>query len=68
MPRHVAEILEGLLGSSVVAAAPVARGYTNNSRWLVGLADGRTAFIKQAVDEPTAAGVDAAKTATYNAP
>jgi len=31
------------------------RGYTNNGRWRVGLADGRTVFVKAAVDEQTAA-------------
>jgi hypothetical protein len=41
--------------SPVAAATPVARGYTNNSRWLVTLAGEGTAFVKQAVDEPTAA-------------
>lgn len=31
----------------------MARGYTNNARWVIALEDGRTAFVKQAVDEPT---------------
>jgi hypothetical protein len=43
-----------LLGSPVVSATAVDRGFTNNARWLVGLGDGRTAFVKQAVDLATA--------------
>jgi len=51
--QHVADRLADLLGSPVAAAAPVTRGYTNNARWLVTLADGRTAFVKNAVDGRT---------------
>jgi Phosphotransferase enzyme family len=43
-----------LLGSPVVSATAVRRGFTNNARWLVGLGDGRTVFVKQAVDPITA--------------
>jgi Phosphotransferase enzyme family len=53
MPTQTANRLLRLLGSGVASAVPVARGYTNNSRWLVTLADGRTAFVKQAVDAST---------------
>ncbi len=31
------------------------RGYTHNERWILRLADDRTAFVKAAVDEQTAA-------------
>jgi hypothetical protein len=55
VPQLTAERLHALLGSPVVAAKPVARGYTNNGRWVVTLADRRTAFVKQAVDGPTTA-------------
>jgi hypothetical protein len=42
-----------LLGSPVVAERPVAGGYTLALRRVVTLADGRTAFVKSAVDELT---------------
>lgn len=53
IPGTTAERAGRLLGSEVVAAAAVARGYSNNERWLVELADGRSAFVKRAVDGPT---------------
>jgi hypothetical protein len=53
MPREAMERAGRLLGSEVVTATAAARGYTNNARWIVGLADGRSAFVKQAVDGPT---------------
>jgi hypothetical protein len=53
MPIPTAERLRRLLGSPVRGAVAVARGYTNNARWVVALEDGRTAFVKQAVDGPT---------------
>jgi Phosphotransferase enzyme family len=40
--------LRRLLGSAVVASWPVDRGYTSALRRVVGLADGRTAFVKVA--------------------
>jgi hypothetical protein len=43
-----------LLASPVVSATVVGRGFTNNARWLVGLEDGRTVFVKQAADLVTA--------------
>jgi hypothetical protein len=43
-----------LLGSPVASAAAVTRGFTNNARWLIRLGDGRTVFVKQAVDPMTA--------------
>jgi hypothetical protein len=46
-------VLERLLGSPVVAARTVAGGYTNARREVVTLADGRTAFVKTAVDDQT---------------
>jgi hypothetical protein len=55
LPGRTAGRIRALLGSPVREAVPVARGYTNNLRWVVTLEDGRTAFAKQAVDEPTRA-------------
>jgi hypothetical protein len=46
-------VLERLVGSPVVAERPVAGGYTLARRSVVTLADGRTAFVKTAVDEDT---------------
>jgi hypothetical protein len=45
--------VERLLGSPVVAERPVAGGYTLARRQVITLADGRTAFVKTAVDEQT---------------
>ena len=36
------------------ASVPFGAGYTHNERWIVRLADGRTAFVKAAVDDLTA--------------
>jgi hypothetical protein len=46
--------LERLLGSTVIDKQPVHRGYTPVRRDIVSLANGRTAFVKTAVDERTA--------------
>jgi hypothetical protein len=46
-------MLERLLGSPVVAERPVPGGYTLARRTVVTLADGRTAFVKTAVDDLT---------------
>jgi hypothetical protein len=46
-------VLERLLGGPVVARRPVVGGYTNAQREIVTLADGRTAFVKTAVDDQT---------------
>jgi hypothetical protein len=44
-----------LLDAELVSVAGVReRGYTNNRRWVVRAADGRSAFVKQATDEATA--------------
>ena len=54
-PARTTEWLQCLLGSPVTSARPVLNsGYTPVSRRLITLADGRTAFVKQAVDEATA--------------
>jgi hypothetical protein len=45
--------LERLLGAPVIDERPVAGGYTNARRDIVTLADGRTAFVKRAVDDQT---------------
>ncbi|GGK90871.1 phosphotransferase [Mangrovihabitans endophyticus] len=41
-------------GVEPVEVTPVERGYTNNRRWVVRAADGKSVFVKQAVDEQTA--------------
>jgi hypothetical protein len=46
-------VVERLTGARVVAERPVAGGYTNAERGLADLADGRTVFVKEAVDEQT---------------
>jgi hypothetical protein len=46
-------MLEPLLGSPVVAERAVSGGYTLAQRTVVTLADGRTAFVKTAVDDQT---------------
>ena len=43
-----------LLGSPVVARRPAVGGYTPAERWVVRLADGRSAFVKAAVNDLTA--------------
>ena len=45
---------EHVLGARAESWSAVAeRGYSNNERWLARFADGRTAFVKAAVDEAT---------------
>ncbi|MEZ6186770.1 MAG: phosphotransferase [Planctomycetota bacterium] len=46
--------LEATLGTRVRAARPIHRGYTPAQRWLLTLADGRSAFAKVGVDANTA--------------
>lgn len=49
---------ERVLGAAATTWSPVAsRGYALGDRWLVRLADGRTAFAKRAISESTAAGL-----------
>ncbi|HLZ69588.1 MAG TPA: phosphotransferase [Dehalococcoidia bacterium] len=51
----IAAKLRRVLGVAAVRWESLAhRGYTNNGRWLVALADGRTVFVKAAVDGQTA--------------
>ncbi|HZQ35144.1 MAG TPA: phosphotransferase [Dehalococcoidia bacterium] len=51
----VAAKLQRVLGAAPVGWVSMAqRGYTHNGRWVVELADGRTAFVKAAVDALTA--------------
>ncbi len=52
-PQETARI-RSAIGERFVAARPINRGYANNRRWVVTLADGRTAFIKHADDARTA--------------
>ena len=54
MKPHAVVRAERLLGSDAVEWAPVGRGYTNAERRILRLADGRTAFLKAAVDEQSA--------------
>src|ERR1700733_1782051 len=51
MPRSTADQLHRLLGSAVVSARAIRRGYTPAARWVVKLSDGREAFVKHAVHE-----------------
>lgn len=44
---------EAALGVSAESWAHAAGGYTHNERWVVRFADGRSAFVKGAVDEMT---------------
>jgi hypothetical protein len=44
-----------LLGSRVVGRRPATGGYTPAERWVIDLADGRSAFVKAAVNDLTAA-------------
>ena len=53
-PELVATVTR-LLGAPLRTSTRATGGYTNNERWLVELEDGRTAFVKGAVDEDTAA-------------
>lgn len=46
--------IRSALGDRFVAARRINRGYANNRRWVVTLADGRTAFVKHADDARTA--------------
>ena len=47
-------ILAGLLGSAPLSRERVERGYTPAERWVVALEDGRSVFIKAAVNDLTA--------------
>lgn len=50
-PARVAAVL----GAALARAEPVRRGYSRAGRFLLHLADGRRAFLKEAVDEQSAA-------------
>lgn len=50
----MSERVSGLLGSPIASRRRVSRGYTPAERWVVTLVDGRTAFVKAAVDDLTA--------------
>jgi hypothetical protein len=47
----------GVLGSPIIGRRSVTGGYTIAERWIVELADGRSAFVKVAVNELTAEGL-----------
>jgi hypothetical protein len=51
---HAVERAENLLGAEALEWRPVGGGYTPAERWLVRSAEGRTAFVKAAVNEDTA--------------
>ncbi|HEX4930295.1 MAG TPA: phosphotransferase [Gaiellaceae bacterium] len=53
-PEAVAST-EQVMGAAAAAWTPVASRYALGDRWLIRLDDGRTAFAKRAIGEPTAA-------------
>jgi hypothetical protein len=55
MRPSLRERVAAALGADVTGSWPVARGYTHAERWVVRMADGRSAFVKGAVDKDTAA-------------
>jgi hypothetical protein len=55
--------VEALTGARVVGERPVTGGYTHAVRHLAELADGRTVFVKQAVDEETRTWLEAEQAA-----
>lgn len=54
MDERLQAATHGLLGARPTAWRTATAGYTRNERWVVGLADGRSVFVKAAVDEMTA--------------
>jgi hypothetical protein len=52
--RALSERVSDLLGSPIASRRRVSRGYTPAERWVVQLLDGRTAFVKGAVNDATA--------------
>jgi hypothetical protein len=51
VPSDTCKRLQRILGSPVKSARTVRGGYTPALRWLVALADGRSVFVKQAIDD-----------------
>jgi hypothetical protein len=51
---QVEDRLARCLGSKPINYRPVARGYTGQHRWLIELAQGRSVFVKSAIDDETA--------------
>lgn len=51
MPKHMSSRLCAILGSPVVYAQRITRGYANNDRWTIELGDGRKVFVKCATDD-----------------
>ncbi len=54
MNGGTAAALADLLGAEVASARAVRGGYTPAHRWVIGLRDGRAAFVKQAANDLTA--------------
>jgi hypothetical protein len=55
MRHSLRERVAAGLGAQVTDSRPALGGYTQAERWVVRMADGRSAFVKGAVDEDTAA-------------
>jgi hypothetical protein len=55
MRSSLRERVAAALGAEVTDSRPALGGYTHAERWIVQMADGRSAFVKGAVDEDTAA-------------
>jgi hypothetical protein len=54
--RSLTDRIRAATGKSVIEVRRQAsRGYTNNSHWVARVGDGRSVFVKQAVDEQSAA-------------
>jgi hypothetical protein len=54
LPELAERVAHAVGVAPVSATAPLGAGYAHNERWLVRLADDRTAFVKAAVDELSA--------------
>jgi hypothetical protein len=59
---NLSQRIEALLGSAVVAMTATGSGYTRAGASRISIADGRSAFVKHASDEPTAASLRAEAT------
>jgi hypothetical protein len=55
MRASLCDRVAAALGAEVTDSRPALGGYTQAERWVVRMADGRSAFVKGAVDEDTAA-------------
>jgi hypothetical protein len=55
MEERLRAAVNGMLGTAPKKWRAVGGGYTHNERWIVELTEGRTAFVKAAVDDVSAA-------------